>query len=145
MTRPMNMRRCVYPVPLNVQEFMSKPMAEVVLLFEDPTEALVRLITCSPLGTDEENLALYAEDSEYLDDFCNGGRWHRVQKALPKGAAALTGVLFLDELNQDKKGFSTGEGAIIVGGNFRRDARESTYAKASIATFPSVDFPGVIP
>ena len=53
--------------------------------------------------------------------------------------------MFLDELNQDKKGFSTGEGAIIVGGNFRRDARESTSAKASIATFPSVDFHGVIP
>jgi hypothetical protein len=122
---------------------MTKPRDTIEFHFEDPTEALVRLVICSPLAADEANLALHAEQSEYYEDFCNGDRWRRVQNAIPQGSSALTGVLFFDEINQDKKGFDTGEGAIIVGGNFRREARESSYAKSSIATFPGVDFPAV--
>jgi hypothetical protein len=88
-------------------------------------------------------MVFFSEDTGVLTGFCNGARWMRKHRALPVGAACLTAVLFFDELNQDSKGFATGEGAIIVGGNFRKDARESTYAKSSIETFPGVDFPKV--
>jgi hypothetical protein len=122
---------------------MTTPKAVVEMDFIDPTDALVRLVVCSPLATDSRNVCFFPEDSEIYDDFCNGARWHRVQKTLPPGTAALTCVLFFDEINQDKKGFITGEGAIIVGGFFRRQARESTYAKSSLGTFPTVSFPKV--
>ena len=49
-------------------------------------------------------------------------------------------VLFFDELNLDKRGFATSDGIIIVGGNFRRRARESTYDKLSLGLFPNVHF-----
>ncbi len=32
----------------------------------------------------------------------------------------------------------TGEGAIVVGGFFSKEARESSYAKVSIGTFPKL-------
>ena len=120
---------------------MCQPADFVTFNFTNPTEALVRLLTCSPLAEDMKNLALYPEPSDELDDYCNGGRMSRIQDALPPGSAALTGVLFFDELNQDQKGYSTSEGAIIVGGFFRKDARESTYAKSNLGNLPAVDFP----
>ena len=49
-------------------------------------------------------------------------------------------VLFFDELNLDKRGFATSDGIIIVGGNFRRRARELTHAKLSLGSFPYVHF-----
>jgi hypothetical protein len=88
-------------------------------------------------------MAFFPERSEYYDDYCTGARMKRIHEALPAGTAALTGVFFFDEINQDKKGFATSEGCIIVGGFFRREVRESMYAKKSIATFPSVQFPKV--
>ena len=63
--------------------------------------------------------------------------------ATPRGAAVLTAVIFFDEINRDQKGFATGDGAIIVGGFFKQRVRESTYAKASLGTFPPCDFPKV--
>jgi hypothetical protein len=120
---------------------MCAPQTEVKFRFTDPTEALVRLLTCSPLAADGQNLAFFPEPSEELEDYCHGARLARIHAALPKGAAALTAILFFDELNQDQKGFSTSEGAIIVGGFFRKDARESTYAKTSLGSFPGVQFP----
>ena len=41
----------------------------------------------------------------------------------------------------DAKGYATSEGAIIVGGNFRKKARESTYAKFALGTFPGLKSP----
>jgi hypothetical protein len=35
-------------------------------------------------------------------------------------------------------GFVTGEGAIVLGGFFSKEARESSYAKVSIGTFPKL-------
>ena len=81
-----------------------------------------------------------ATGGESYDDYCNGERWARVQNAIPAGTAALMCVLFFDELNLDKRGFATSDGIIIVGGNFRRRARESTYAKLSLGSFPNVHF-----
>jgi len=37
-----------------------------------------------------------------------------------------------------REGFVTGEGAIVVGGFFSKEARESSYAKVSIGTFPKL-------
>jgi hypothetical protein len=45
---------------------------------------------------------------------------------------------FFDAINRDKKGFNTGDGAIIVGGFFRKYARESTMSKVSLGTFPNL-------
>jgi hypothetical protein len=46
--------------------------------------------------------------------------------------------LFFDAINRDKKGFNTGDGAIIVGGFFRKYARESSMSKVSLGTFPNL-------
>ena len=143
MTRPRNLVVCEYPVPEEVQRLMCAATNTIVFKFTDPTEALVRLLTCSPLAANPANMAYYPEASEQWDDYCNGNRWSRIHDALPVGAACLPAILFFDELNQDQKGFATGEGAIIVGGFFRREARESTYAKSSLGSFPPVDFPKV--
>ena len=67
----------------------------------------------------------------------------RIHDTMPVGSAALTAVLFFDEINRDQKGFSSGDGAIVVGGFFKVRVRESTYSKASIGTFPQVSFPKV--
>ena len=97
----------------------------------------------SPLAARRENVVLNYEPSESFSDFCNGDRWKRVQEALPDGASALTCVIFFDGINMDAKGYATSEGAIIVGGNFRKKARESTYAKSALGTFPDLKFPKV--
>ena len=134
---------CEFPIPEDIQQLMSVPATSVKFQFEDPTEALVRLLVFSPLAADAKNLAFFPEASTELSDYCHDARLQRVQTTLPSGAAALTCILFFDEINQDKKGFATAEGAIIVGGFFRKEARESTYAKSSIGTFPGVPFPKV--
>ena len=141
ITRPRQLEECVFPVPANIQKLMCQPQSNVTFRFTNPTEAMVRLLACSPLAADAKNLALFPEDSDVLDDYCNGGRMKRIHNALPHGSAALTAVLFFDELNQDQKGYATSEGAILVGGFFRRVCRESTYAKTSLGAFPGLDFP----
>ena len=80
-----------------------------------------------------------ARTSDVLSDFCDGARYGRIQAAIPKGSSALTSVLFFDEIQRDEKGFVSGEGIIIVGGFFMKDARESSYAKVSLGTFPKTD------
>jgi hypothetical protein len=141
LTRARKFVRCVFPVPLEIQNLMCAPKATVVFRFTDPTEALARLLVCSPLAADPNNLAFFPEPSDVLEDYCHGARMERIHSAVPEGTAALTAVLFFDELNQDQKGFCTSEGAIIVGGFFRKAARESTYAKTSLGSFPAVEFP----
>jgi hypothetical protein len=53
---------------------------------------------------DPANLCLLAKDSEILNDFCDGARYHRIQQALPEGNCALTSVLFFDKIQRDAKG-----------------------------------------
>ena len=43
-------------------------------------------------------------ESDILNDFCEGARYHRIQQALPEGTCALTSVLFFDEIQRDAKG-----------------------------------------
>jgi hypothetical protein len=83
-----------------------------------------------------ENLRLHARNSDSLGDLCDGARYARIQATLPVGTSALTSILFFDEIQRDEKCFVSGEGIIIVGGFFSKDARESSYAKVSLRTFP---------
>jgi hypothetical protein len=145
MSGPLVRKTCVYPVPREVQAMMSQPATTVTFDFLDPTDVLARLLTMSPLAADRKNLTLFPRTTDEYDDFADGERLHRIQATLPPGSAALTSILFFDEINRDEKGFATGDGAIIVGGFFNKHARESSYAKASIGTFPDVAFPKVPP
>jgi hypothetical protein len=56
------------------------------------------------LLADPENLRLRARDSEWLEDYCDGERYRRIQEALPEGTCALTSILFFDEIQRDAKG-----------------------------------------
>jgi hypothetical protein len=133
----------VFDVPDDVRPYMSVPCAVVKFNFYDPTDLLVRLLVLSPIAAREENLAFFPEDSDTLHDYCHGDRLRRIHNSMPVGSAALTAVLFFDEINRDAKGFASGDGAIVVGGFFRRRVRESTYSKVSVGTFPQVGFPQV--
>ena len=82
---------------------MSQPVDHIDFTFFDPTDALVILLTMSPLATDR-NLQLFPRHSEWLEDFCDGARMHRTAKALPPGAAALSSILFFDGILRDAKG-----------------------------------------
>jgi hypothetical protein len=135
--------RCEFNVPDCVKPLMSKAIDVVRFDFFDPTDVLVRLLTLSPIGAREENMAFFPEVGDVLHDFCHGARLRRIYETIPDGAAVLTAVLFFDEINRDAKGFASGDGAIVVGGFFRQRVRESTYSKASIGTFPQMDFPKV--
>ena len=84
---------------------------------------------------DPDNLKFFPTNGPSYNDFCDGSRLRRVTNSLPKGTAALTCVLFFDEINKDEKGLSTADGGVIVGGFFKKALRESTYAKAHFATF----------
>ena len=50
---------------------------------------------------------------------------------------------FFDEINLDQKGYTTGDGVLLMGGFFNRKARESLYAKYSLGTLPAVQVPKV--
>jgi hypothetical protein len=86
------------------------------------------------------NLRLNAREGESLADLCDGARYARIQAAIPNGTSPLTSILFFDEIQRDAKGFVSGEGIIIVGGFFAKEARESSYAKMSLGTFPKLGF-----
>ena len=130
-----------FPVPAAVKVLMSHPMDVITFDFFDPADLLIRLLVLGPLGAREENMAFFPEVSNSLFDYCHGARMQRIHESMPRGSAALTAILFFDEINRDQKGFASGDGANIVGGFFRHRVRESTYAKASLGTFPQVPFP----
>ena len=143
LSGPMKQVTCTFVVPEEVKPLMCGPINNVRFTFYDPTDILIRLLVLSPIGARAENLALYPEASNVLHDFCHGARLRRIYETVPDGAAVLTAVLFFDEINRDAKGFASGDGAIVVGGYFRQRVRESTYAKASVGTFPQMSFPKV--
>ena len=130
-------------MPDEIQNIMSNPVDAIHFDFVGHVEMLVRLLLCSPLASDEKNICLEHEAPVNYAGFCNGDRWKRIQDKLPQVSHALTCIIFLDEIHQDAKGFSSGEGAIIVSGNLRLQSRESGYAKMAFGTFPSVEFPQV--
>ena len=118
MTAPLQRVSCVFDVPEVVRQYMSVPSAVVEFQFFDPTDLLVRLLVLSPIAARDENMAFFPEDSETLHDYCHGDRLRRIHNSMPDGSAALTAVLFFDEINRDAKGFASGDGAIVVGGVF---------------------------
>jgi hypothetical protein len=96
-----------------------------------------------PLAAIPGAFALFPEESDVLDDFCHGDKMKRIFAALPRNTSCLSSILFFDEINRDQKGYETGDGAIVVGAFFNKEARNSTYAKASIGTFPKLPIPKV--
>jgi len=79
------------------------------------------MLITGPLARDPANLQIFPRfGGTNYDDFCDGDRMKRIYATLPEGNAALTSVLFFDEINRDSKGFVTGDGVIIVGGFFNR-------------------------
>ncbi len=131
-------REVTLNVPTNVQELMSQPTNSLTFRFLDPVECLIRLLTMGPLSSDMANLALYPEQSRYYADFNDGEKLKRIYQALPAGSAALTSVLFFDSINRDAKGFNKGDGIILVGAFFKKSARESSLAKMSLSSFPTI-------
>lgn len=125
-------------VPDNVQALMAQPCSELTFRFLDPVQALFRLLIRGPLSADMENIALYPRYHPYYEDFCDGDKLKRIYSLLPEGTAALTSVLFFDSINRDVKGFSKGDGIILVGGFFTNRARESSLAKVSLGSFPPI-------
>ena len=94
ITRARHLEECVFPVPASIQKLMCQPQSRITFRFTSPTEAFIRLLACSPLAADRNNLALFPEASDVLDDYCNGGCMKRIHDALPPGSAALSAVLF---------------------------------------------------
>ena len=141
---PLRKVTCTTEVPPEVQILLGTPCDEITFTHLDPTEVLVRMLVSGPLAADPANMQVFPRlSSTTYDDYADGERMARIHNALPRGTAALSSILFFDEINRDAKGFVTGDGAIIVGGFFKRHARESTYAKISLGTFPQLGVPHV--
>ena len=121
MILPIVKKTVVTRVPPEVQALLSVKTTEIRFTHVDPTYALARMLITGPLAGDPSNLKLFPDqNSTYYDDYADGERLSRIDATLPEGAAALTSILFFDEINRDAKGFETGDGAIIVGGFFNR-------------------------
>ena len=127
-----------YNVPDNIQVMMSQPTSALQFRFLNPVAALMRLLTRGPLSGDPDNLSLFPREHPYYEDFCDGEKLKRIYSALPAGTAALTSILFFDSINCDTKGFSKGDGIILVGTFFNKHARESSLAKVSLGAFPPI-------
>jgi len=122
---------------------MSHPKPTVEFTFTDPTDALIRLLLLGPLAADGKNLSFFPREGNYYADYHDGARLRRICEETPAGAAPLTSVLFFDEINLDQKGYTTGDGVLIMGGFFTRKARESLFAKYSLGTLPAIHVPKV--
>ena len=143
MTGNLQKRTVTVEIPPKVQELLYEGLQSITWEFWNPCELLIRMLTMGPLSAEQSALALFPVESEYLEDFCHGDKMKRIFAAIPKNTTALSSILFFDEINRDQKGYATGEGAIVVGAFFNKDARNSTYAKASFGTFPKINIPKV--
>jgi hypothetical protein len=128
-----------YNVPAHIQVLMSEPTTTLEFRFLDPVQALMRLLTRGPLSSAPENLSLFPCEHASHEDYCDGEKMKRIYNALPAGTAALTSILFFDSINRDTKGFSKGDGIIIVGAFFNKHARESSLAIVSLGAFPPIN------
>ncbi len=97
---------------------MTAPRRRIRFSFIDPIKALVRLLLLGPLGRNEDNLSFFPRERDFYDNYADGVRLRRIQAELPTGAAALTSVLFFDEINLDQKGYTTGDGILLMAGFF---------------------------
>ncbi len=138
MAASLERRSVIVTIPKAVQALMFEPMETITWEFWNPCEVLIRLMTMGPLSAIPSAFALFPVDSEYLDDFCHGEKMKRIFAASPRHTSALSSIMYFDELYLDEKGYVSGEGVIVVGAFFNKEARNSTYAKASFGTFPSL-------
>ena len=143
MTATLKRRSVTVSIPDEVQSLLFEPIDTITWEFWNPCDLLVRMVTMGPLSANPKAFALFPVESCHLDDFCHGEKMNRIFNAIPKNTCALSAILFFDEINRDQKGFVTGEGAVVVGAFFNKEARESTYAKASFGTFPKLPIPKV--
>jgi hypothetical protein len=143
MTAHLKPKTITVAIPVEVQNLLYEPMATISWTFWNPCDLLIRLLTMGPLAAIPGAFALFPEESEVLDDFCHGDKMKRIFGALPRHTSCLSSILFFDEINRDQKGYATGDGAIVVGAFYNKEARNSTYAKASIGTFPKLPIPKV--
>jgi hypothetical protein len=143
MTASLVPQSVTVPIPPEVQRLLYEPLESVTWQFCNPCELLIRMLTMGPLAAMPSAFALFPVESEYLDDFCHGEKMKRIYDAIPRNTCALSSILFFDEINRDQKGYATGDGAIVVGGFFTKEARNSTYAKAAFGTFPKLQIPKV--
>ena len=143
MTAHLEPKTVTVAIPVEVQKLLYGPMETISWTFWNPCDLLIRLLTMGPLAAIPGAFALFPEESEVLDDFCHGDKMKRIFAALPRNTSCLSSILFFDEINRDQKGYETGDGAIVVGAFFNKEARNSTYAKASIGTFPKLPIPKV--
>jgi hypothetical protein len=125
-------------VSLAVQRLLVHLVETLAFRFLDPIYCLIRMLTAGFLSSLRDNLFFGPEASPVYADFAHGDRLKRIYAALPQGTHALTCVLFFDGINRGKKGFNAADGAIIVGGFFKKHAHESSMAKASLGTFPQL-------
>ena len=144
MTAQLQKRSVTVEIPLAVQELLSERIPTITWEFWNPCDLLVRMLTMGPLSAIPSAFALNPVECGYLDDFCHGDKMKRISAALPRDTSVLSSILFFDSLYLDKKGYTSGEGAIVVGAFFTREARNSTYAKASFGTFPQLNVPKVL-
>ena len=144
MTAPLHKRSVTVEIPLAVQELLTEAIPTITWEFWNPCDLLIRMLTMGPLSAISSAFALNPVESEYLDDFCHGEKMKRICAALPRNTSPLSCILFFDALYLDKKGYTSGEGAIVVGAFFNKEARNSTYAKASFGTFPQLNVPKVV-
>ena len=143
MTASVQRRSVTVQIPNEVQELLYERMECITWEFWNPCELLIRMLTMGPLSAQPSVFALFPVESEYLDDFCHGDKMKRIFAAIPRNTSCLSSVLYFDEINRDQKGYATGDGAIVVGAFFNKEARNSTYAKASFGTFPKLNIPKV--
>ena len=143
MAAPLERRSVTVPIPEAVQALLFEPMESLTWEFWNPCEVLIRLMTMGPLSAIASAFALFPMESEYLDDFCHGEKMKRIFEALPRHTSALSSIMYFDALYLDEKGYVSGEGAIVVGAFFNKEARNSTYAKACFGTFPTLPIPKV--
>jgi hypothetical protein len=143
MTGNLQRRTVTVEIPPKVQALLYDGLESITWECWNPCELLIRMLTMGPLSAQQSAFALFPVESEYLEDFCHGDKMKRIFASIPKNTSALSSILFFDEINRDQKGYATGEGAIVVGAFFNKDARSSTYAKASFGTFPKLNIPKV--
>ncbi len=143
MTASVQRRSVTVQIPDEVQALLYERMECITWDFWNPCELLIRMLTMGPLSAQPSVLALFPVESEYLDDFCHGDKMKRIFAAIPRNTSCLSSILYFDEINRDQKGYATGDGAIVVGAFFNKEARNSTYAKASFGTFPKLNIPKV--
>ena len=133
------MKSATFAIPEEIRQYLvDTTLAEMTFQYTDPIHALVSMLHFNPLAANWDNLAFTYEESDAYDDYCTGDRMKRIQESIPAGSAQLNAVMYFDGIQQDQSGWVSVDGGIIVGGYFRKEAREQNEAMRSICSFVKV-------